>query len=391
MLSPRQPKNTSSNGQKKNPKRVKYVRNLDQIDQLSSAEKAQLEPVAQEFVFRANDYYLNLIDWDDPHDPIRQLIIPREEELIDWGKLDASNEESVTVAQGVQHKYRDTVLLLCNEVCGAYCRYCFRKRLFMDDNDEVTNDISQGLRYIASHPEVNNVLLTGGDPLLMSTRRLVEIFSALRNIPHVKIIRLGSKLPAFDPYRVINDDELQAAFRKYSTPQQRIYLMAHFDHPRELTDVAIEGIDTCLRNGLVCLNQCPLIRGINDDADVLEEMYSKLSYIGCPPYYLFQGRPTAGNLPYEVPIVEGWDIFQDAIQRGSGLSRRARFVMSHERGKIEILAVDERFIYMRYHQAKDPADLGRLMIFHRDDQAYWLDQLKPVGALSAANNFVQID
>ena len=159
-------------------------------------------------------YYLDLINWDDPDDPIRQLIIPREEELTEWGTLDASNEESVTVAHGVQHKYTDTVLLLCNEVCGAYCRYCFRKRLFMDDNDEVTNDVSEGLRYIAEHPEVTNVLLTGGDPLLMSTRRLVDIFEALRAIPHVKIIRLGSKMPAFDPYRVLNDAELQEAFRQ---------------------------------------------------------------------------------------------------------------------------------------------------------------------------------
>ena len=120
-------------------------------------------------MFRANDYYLNLIDWDDPSDPIRQLIIPRQEELNEWGKLDASNEESITVARGVQHKYVDTVLLLCNEVCGAYCRYCFRKRLFMDVIDEVTNDVTEGIEYIRQHPEVNNVLLTGGDPLLMST------------------------------------------------------------------------------------------------------------------------------------------------------------------------------------------------------------------------------
>ena len=149
----------------------------------------------------------------------------------------------------------------------------------MDDNDEVTNDVSEGLRYIADHPEVTNVLLTGGDPLLMSTRRLIEIFDALREIEHVKIIRIGSKMPAFDPWRVTRDAELQAAFRKYSTAQQRIYLMAHFDHPRELTKEAIEGIDVCLKNGVICVNQCPLIKGVNDDPYVLAELYSTLSYI----------------------------------------------------------------------------------------------------------------
>ena len=360
------------------PKRVKYVRRVDQLEQLSAEERDRLGPVADRYVFRANDYYLDLIDWDDPHDPIRQLIIPREEELTEWGKLDASNEESVTVARGVQHKYTDTVLLLCNEVCGAYCRYCFRKRLFMDENDEATNDVTEGLRYIAEHPEVTNVLLTGGDPLLMSTRRLVEIFDALRAIPHVQIIRIGSKMPAFDPYRVLRDPDLQAAFRKYSTPTQRIYLMAHFDHPRELTDLAIEGIDTCIRNGVICINQCPLIRGINDDPRVLAEMYAKLSYIGCPPYYLFQGRPTAGNEPYEVPLVQGWSIFQQALTRGSGLARRARYCMSHETGKVEVLGIDAEHVYLRYHQAKYPGDLGRFFIRRRNDEAYWLDQLEVV-------------
>ena len=237
--------------------RVRYVRRIDQIPQIPPDLAARLGPVAERYVFRANNYYLGLIDWSDENDPIRQLIIPREEELTEWGRLDASNEAAITPVRGVQHKYTDTVLLLCNEVCGAYCRYCFRKRLFMDENDEVTKDISEGLRYIAEHPEVTNVLLTGGDPLLMSTRRLIEIFEALREFEHVKIIRIGSKMPAFDPWRVQKDQALMAAFRKHSTPGRRIYLMAHFDHPRELTEPAIAGIDACIRNGVVCVNQCP--------------------------------------------------------------------------------------------------------------------------------------
>ncbi len=357
---------------------VRYIRRIEQIPEIPPELAARLAPVVERYVFRANKYYLQLIDWKDPKDPIMQLIIPREEELRDWGQLDASNEAAITPVRGVQHKYTDTVLLLCNEVCGAYCRYCFRKRLFMDENDEVTKDISEGLSYIANHPEVTNVLLTGGDPLLMSTRRLVEIFEALREFEHVRIIRIGSKMPAFDPWRVLNDKQLQAAFRKYSTPEQRIYLMAHFDHPRELTEPAIAGINACIDNGVICVNQCPLIKGINDDAATLAELYATLSYIGCPAYYLFQGRPTAGNEPYEVPIVRGWHIFQEALRHGSGLARRARFCMSHETGKVEILAVDDAHIYLRYHQAKNPADLGRFFIRRRNDEAYWLDQLEPV-------------
>lgn len=363
--------------------RVKYVRSIDQIPDIPREQREKLAAIAERYAFRANDYYLGLIDWNDPADPIRRLIIPREEELSDWGCLDASNEQAITVGRGIQHKYPDTVLLLCNEVCGAYCRYCFRKRLFMDDNDEVTNDVSDGLAYIAKHPCVCNVLLTGGDPLLMSTRRLVEILEALRRIPHVRIIRIGSKMPAFDPWRLMRDIELQDAFRRFSTPDKRIYLMAHFDHPRELTDVAVEGIDCFIRNGVVCVNQCPLIRGINDDAGVLAELFRTLSYIGCPPYYLFQGRPTAGNEPYEVPIVRGWEVFSEALRCGSGLARRARFVMSHETGKIEVLAVDHRHVYLRYLRAKDPALRGQFMIYRRNDDACWLDELEPAAGYGA--------
>jgi lysine 2,3-aminomutase len=368
-------------------KRVKYVRDLDQIPHIPPHERAKLKKVAEKYVFRANDYYLKLIDWDDPNDPIKQLIIPRGEELDDGRELDASNEQAVTVARGVQHKYPHTVLLLCNEVCGAYCRYCFRKRLFMDENDEATNDISAGLEYIAQNPNVTNVLLTGGDPLLMSTRRLIEIFEALRRIPHVRIIRIGSKMPAFDPWRLLDDPELQAAFQKYSTPQMRIYLMAHFDHPRELTEAAIEGIDAYIRHGVICANQCPLIQGVNDDPHVLAELYRQLSFIGCPPYYLFQCRPTAGNQPYEVPIVRGWEIFREALRYGSGLARRARYAMSHESGKVEILAVDDRHIYLRYHRAKDPAKRGLVMIYQRDDRARWLDELEPAEEGHEAEKF----
>ncbi|MBI3911144.1 MAG: 4Fe-4S cluster-binding domain-containing protein, partial [Armatimonadetes bacterium] len=351
---------------------------LDQIEHIPEAEREVLRRVAQKYAFRANDYYLGLINWDDPADPIRQIVIPRAEELSDWGKLDASNEASVTVARGVQHKYPDTALLLCNETCGAYCRYCFRKRLFMDENEEVSLDVSEGIAYIARHPEVTNVLLTGGDPLILATRRLEGILRALREIPHVQIIRIGTKMPAFNPWRVLDDLELQEAIAAYSTPEKRIYIMAHFDHPRELTIPAIQGIAALLYAGAVCVNQCPLIRGVNDDAAVLAELFRKLSFIGCPQYYLFQGRPTVGNGPYRVPLVRGYELFEKAKHHVSGLAKRARFVMSHDTGKIEVIGVDEGCIYLRHHRAKDPCTEGRFLVCKRNDEAYWFDDLVPV-------------
>lgn len=365
-------------------RKVSYVRDITKVDSIPEDVRAELAKVTEKYVFRANDYYLDLIDWNDPKDPIRQLIIPRVEELDDWGKLDASNEAAVTVERGVQHKYRDTALLLCNEVCGAYCRYCFRKRLFMDENDEVSIDVSKGLEYISRHPEINNVLLTGGDPLLMATRRIRDIFSRIREIPHVGIIRIGTKMPAFNPFRVLDDPDLLDAISTYSTREKRIYIMAHFDHPRELTPDAVRGIEALLEAGAIVVNQCPLIRGVNDDAAVLGEMFEKLSFIGAPQYYLFQGRPTEGNGPFEVPIVRGYHLFEEAKRKVSGLAKRARFSMSHDTGKIEVVGVDERYIYMRFHRALDPADEGRFMVFERDDEASWLDHLKPVAGFGGA-------
>jgi KamA family protein len=359
-------------------RKVRYLRDLASIPQLTPAERRSLEAVTAKYAFRANDYYLSLIDWTDPNDPIRQLIVPRTEELTEWGQLDPCNEAAVTVAQGVQHKYKHTVLLLCNEVCGAFCRYCFRKRLFMNDNDETSNDVSAGIRYIAGNPNVNNVLLTGGDPLLMSTRRLRSIIEQLRAIPHVRIIRIGSKMPAFDPFRITEDAELVDVLSRHSTPRKRIYMVAHFDHPRELTDEAVEALDVLIRAGVICTNQCPLIKGVNDDPATLAELFSELSYVGCPPYYLFQCRPTAGNEPYAVPIVRGWEIFRETMRRGSGLARRARYVMSHELGKVEITGVTSRHIHIRFHRAKDDALRGQLQKYKRDDAAYWLDDLEPV-------------
>jgi L-lysine 2,3-aminomutase len=190
-------------------------------------------------------------------------------------------------------------------------------------------------------------------------------------------------MPAFDPWRILGDIALQTAFFEYSTPQKRIYLIAHFDHPRELTEAAVEGIDCFIRNGVICVNQCPLIKGVNDDAQVLSTLYRRLSHVGCPPYYLFQGRPTAGNDPYKIPIVRGWEVFSEALRHGSGLARRARFVMSHETGKLEVLAVDAKHIYLRYHRAKEAARRGQIMIYKRDDAACWLDELEPADDFGA--------
>ena len=357
-------------------KKIKYLTKLEQIPQLSGKEREEMQKVNDKFVFRTNDYYQSLINWDDPNDPIKRIIMPDVEELNEWGQLDASNEEKYTKVHGLEHKYTSTALLLVNEVCAAYCRFCFRKRLFMNENDEVTKDISEGLEYIRNNREINNVLLTGGDPLILSTSKLEPIIKKLREIDHVKIIRIGTKVPAFNPFRILNDPSLLEMFRKYSTNEKKVYVMAHFNHPRELTDRAVEGLNALMNSGVSLVNQTPLVKGVNDDPDVLTELFSKLSYIGVPPYYVFLCRPTLGNETYSVPVEKGYEIFEKARIRCSGLAKRARLVMSHESGKIEVIGMTQEQIFFKYLRAANPDNNARFLAFYRNTEADWFDDYK---------------
>lgn len=360
--------------------RPRYISKLDQVASLDAEERQQLKPVAEKFAFRTNEYYQSLIDWDDPDDPIRRIVMPHVQELDEFGEMDASDESSYTVLKGLEHKYADTALLLVNNVCGAYCRFCFRKRLFTDGNDEVTNDITEAVKYIERHSEINNVLLSGGDPMIMSTGKLEGIIKQLRAIDHVRIIRIGTKMPAFDPYRIINDPSLLEMLGKYSLVDRRIFIMAHFNHPRELTEPALRALQMLQKAGAITVNQSPLIRGVNDKAEVIAELFSKLSFNGVIPYYLFICRPTAGNEPYVVNIEEALEIFQDARSRLAGLAKQARLCMSHKTGKIEVVGKMSNKIIFRYHRAPNPLDCGRLLVFDTDPTASWLDDyltLKP--------------
>lgn len=354
-----------------------YLTNITQIPQLSSSDQVLLKEVTDRFVFRSSTYYLSLIDWTDPDDPIRRLIIPSTEELSTWGELDASHEESYTVAPGVEHKYPSTALLLVTDVCGGYCRFCFRKRLFMPNNEEVAKDITPGVEYIRGHLDISNVLLTGGDPLILSTRRLHGILSQLASVGHVRIVRIGSKMPALNPSRILNDPSLLDMVRQFSA-RVCIYLMAHFNHPRELTPDAIEALSSMRAAGAVIVNQTPIIRGINDSVEILRELFDTLSFIGVPPYYVFQCRPTLGNEPYSVPVEQAYGIFADAQSKGSGLAKRARFVMSHCTGKIEVVGRAGELILMKYHEAARAEDVNRVLMLKSNPSAGWLDDYEEV-------------
>lgn len=352
-----------------------YITDIKHVTNLPHEVRDQLSAVTSEYVFRLSEYYHSLINWDDPDDPIRHIVIPHLTELDEYGKLDPSNEAENYVARGCQHKYQQTALLLVSEVCASYCRFCFRKRLFKKDVHETSLDVSEGIKYIAAHPSINNVLLTGGDPLMLSVRRLENIIRQLREIPHVRIIRIGSKVPAFDPKRISENDELLAMLSRYSYRDARIYVMAHFNHPRELTNESLTAVEKLQQAGVTVVNQTPLLRKINADPEVLGELFNKLSWAGVTPYYVFQNRPVAGNSSFVVPLAEAYEIVEQAKARTSGLGKRIKFVMSHASGKIEILAVADGKIYLKYHQARNPEDIGRFMIYDLKPGAAWFDDL----------------
>ncbi len=354
--------------------RTTFITSLRQVPALAENEK--LQEVVTRFPLKCTEYYLGLIDSFDGNDPIGRIILPHEDELLEWewGKLDPSNEKAYTVIPGLQHKYDSTVLMLVSGNCAGLCRYCFRKRLFLDGGrPEVLQDLDEALRYIRLHPEITNVILSGGDSLMLPTARLREIISRLREISHVGIIRLGSKVPAYFPHRILNDPELLEVIKKFSTPERRIYVIAHFDHPRELTREALKACDLLMKAGAQVLNQTPLIRGVNDDPQVLAELFRRLSFAGIAPYYVFQCRPTVGNRPYAVPIEEGYQIFEAARGLVSGLAKRARFTMSHEMGKLEILALTDEHVIFKFHRAADNHNTGKILIYRRNPDAYWLD------------------
>ncbi len=371
----------------KNMKSVKYLTKLDQISELGDEEQFALKKVTEKFAFRTNEYYKSLIDWNDHDDPIRRIVIPDLGELEEWGGLDASGESVYTTTPGLQHKYERTALLLVADVCGGYCRFCFRKRLFINDHDEIARDVTEGIQYIRDHEKITNVLLSGGDPLMLSTNKLERIISQIREIEHVQIIRIGTKIPAFNPYRIIDDPALLDMIQKYSTDQKRIYVMAQFNHPNELTDAAVEATRLLIEAGAIIANQTPMIRGVNDNPKTLSALFKKLSFIGAVPYYVFQCRPTSGNHTYVVPIEEAYEIFHKAQMDCSGLAKRARLVMSHSTGKIEIVGKTDLHTFFRYHRAADPERIADFMIFKSNPDACWFDDYdEPVTEYSISSN-----
>lgn len=350
-----------------------HLTSIGEVNSCFNAGLSGLEDVENNYPFFANQYYLSLIDWNDPDDPIRKIIIPDKAEMVKWGFFDPSMEARNTKSPGLQHKYGATALMLISDNCGGFCRFCFRKRLFIKPEDEKIRDFSKDIEYIRNHPEISNVLLSGGDALMLPTSRLDKIISALLSIKHIKTVRIGTKMPAYDPFRITEDQSLHDMVRDNSRPGKMIYFMTQFNHPRELTKEAKEALDVLRLSGASLANQTPVLNGVNSDPETLSSLCSTLAESGNIPYYLFQCRPAVGNRHFTVPVETTYELYEKAKRSLSGLAKRARYVMSHSTGKIEVIGMDSEKVYMKYHQAANPGDVGRVMAFKRNPGALWLD------------------
>ncbi len=342
-------------------------------------EKKRLEKVVERHPMFIPDYYAGLIDWSDPNDPIKNIIFPSVDELDVSGSYDTSGEKENTVLTGLQHKYRETALLLVTNRCAGYCRHCFRKRLVGIPTNETLKLFDRAVEYIKEHPEITNVLISGGDPLVLPTDVIEYFLSELSKIPHLKFIRFGSRVPVFYPMRIYEDSKLLEVLSKYSTPERRVYLVTHFNHPNEVTKEARRAVDSLIRSGVPVSNQTVLLKGVNDDPDVLSTLMKEITSAGVIPYYVFQCRPVKRvKTHFQVPLKKGYEIVEKAKQKLDGHAKRFRYIMSHKTGKIEIVGIIGNEIYLKYHQCKDPKKVGKLFKRLLTPNAGWLDDLKPV-------------
>lgn len=352
---------------------ISTLKQLEEHVAINLQEETMLEQVIQIHPMRVTPYYLSLINWNDPHDPIRKMAVPSIEELNLEGFYDTSGEAENTKMPGLQHKYNETALILATNRCATYCRYCFRKRLVGLPTDEILKRFEEAVAYVAEHKEINNVLISGGDPLVLKNEIIEKFLEALSSIEHLKFVRIGSRVPVTLPSRLF-DSEILAIFRKYSKDERRLYVVTHFNHPREITPQSIKAVSNLIKSGVVLSNQTVLLKGINDDPETLAALMNRLASIGVTPYYVFQCRPVKRvKHHFQVPICEGVRIVEKAKENCNGLSKRFKYIMSHKTGKIEILGILNGEIYFKYHQAKDRKNLG--MMFKRPVNKYagWLD------------------
>ena len=409
------------------------LHNFEKVPQLAALPpdmRSEIQVVGNVLPFKANKYVIDhLINWDNvPDDPMYRLTFPKREMLqpehyqrietmIDAGATDeqmkqAADEIRWTLnphpagqmdhnvpaldgrpLQGMQHKYRETVLFFPSQgqTCHAYCTFCFRWPQFvgLEDQKFAMREATLLRDYVEAHEDISDILFTGGDPLIMKTRvlrRYIEPLLEPGGAPNISTIRIGSKALAYWPHRFVSDDDaddLLALFKEVVDSGRQLSFMAHFSHPAELeTSIVQEAIRKVRATGTQIRTQTPVLRHINDDAATLARMWRLQTQLGCIPYYLFVERDTGARHYFELPLIECWNIFREAYSRVGGNSRTVRGPsMSATPGKVQVLGVSEvageKVIVLRMLQGRNPDWVGRPFFAKYSETARWLDDLEP--------------
>ena len=297
--------------------RITSIERLAQFIPLSAEEQAQLRLVTMRYPISVSPYYLSLIDPDDPEDPIRKQAIPSvlEMTMSSMGVEDPLDEKGDSVVPGLVHRYPDRALVVLTDICPVLCRHCTRKREWKNGGWVRTPaEVEAILAYIRQHRAIRDVVISGGDPLTLSTPRLEDIISRIREIGHVEIIRIGTRFPVVLPQRI--DSELCAMLSEYGP----IWVNTHFNHVREITPEAADACDRLARSGVPINNQSVLLRGINDSAGAQTELCHGLLRSKVRPYYLFQCDEVQGTEHLRTPVEVGIKIIEGMRGHTSGLA-----------------------------------------------------------------------
>ncbi|MFC2131970.1 KamA family radical SAM protein [Bacteroidota bacterium] len=411
------------------PYNLRNFKSIPQIHNLSNEQLFEIEVVGNVLPFKANNYVVEqLIDWDNvPDDPMFILTFPQKDMLkskhfnmmAEALKREAPKKEIISLGnmirmelnpnpagqadynvpvlkgrqlQGMQHKYKETVLFFPSQgqTCHAYCTFCFRwpQLSHMDNLKFSSNDIEPVIKYIKSHEEVSDLLITGGDPMIMSGKIFSNYINHLlyADILHLQTIRIGSKALAYWPHKFVTDkdsDLILKSFEKVVKSGRQLAFMAHFNHHKELkTDIVKKAIGRILNTGATIRTQSPIFRHINDDSSVWKRMWTEQVRLGCIPYYMFIPRETGAQDYFKVSLTEAWDIFRNAYMHIGGNARTVRGpVMSCGPGKVQVLGVNkinnEEVMILRFIQGRNPEWVHLPFFAEKNDKAYWMNDLKP--------------
>ena len=330
-------------------------------------------------------YYLSLIDEKNfQNDPIKKLTLPDEDELIIAGltgetTTDPYGDDKHNKGNGILHKYPYSALIVATDYCSMYCRHCFRKAIVGLPNDKTVENFKNATKYIKEHKEITNVIISGGDPLLISTKRLIAMLEELKEIEHINYVRIGTRTPVVYPMRFF-DQELLDYFKEFNKVKT-LYIPTHFNHINEITPMATKAILKIREAGVTVNNQAVLLKGVNDSAQDIEKLMNGLVKIGINPYCLYQCMPVARvRNHFQVPLKQGLDIVDVAKTKLDGYAKRFKFIMGHDIGKIEIVGrIDDKLILKHIHSRPEfPKDASKCMIMKLDDNAGWLEDMKEI-------------